>query len=170
MYFIARHNSYEHNPGSIVRRCEEAYGFYPYNYYFCMLTAETAFNNRFDYNGKELPERIEVLQYWCDKGLTLNPYKRELRTLKRFVLKRESLSSAIKYWENYVEWNFWDPDNHAVLVDLYAQAGNFGRAMESLRLAEKSEHYEKVRKKLHTTWQKEITPPDFINDKEWKEN
>jgi len=127
-----------------------------------MWTADTAYDTAFDAGGRADDERLSIARRWCEIGLELNPFRRPLRVLKTGLLARDSLRDAIDYWERYVDWHFWDPGNHALLAELYAEDGDFGKAMQSLRWVQGSEHYEAVRSALQDAWRNEISsPPSF---------
>ncbi|MBN2300920.1 MAG: hypothetical protein JXN60_00255 [Lentisphaerae bacterium] len=141
---------------SVARRAEKAFERYPYNYYLCIFIAEKYYFERYDTYGNEIAERVEESAYWCDKGLSLNPYRSQLRRLKTRLLRRESLSKAIKYWRKFVEWDFWNPHHHAVLADLYIEAGDFEKAQESLAWVEDFEEYEGLLRDLYEAWKREM--------------
>lgn len=159
MYHQAQYGSARDNPTGIFRRCENAYRLYPYNYYFCIWTAEKAYYTRFDVGKEGTERRLRIARRWCDAGLELNFYKSQLRLLKTRLLERNSVADAIKYWEEYVEWQFWEPYNHAVLVEMHATAGDFSKALTSLTWVEGSKHYAEASGKLRKAWQREMVPP-----------
>ena len=101
---------------------------YPYNYYFCIWTAEKAYYTSFEVDNKEALRRLNIAQRWCNAGLGLNAYNSQLRRLKTHLLEKKSPSEAADYWKKYVEWQFWEPYNHAVLAELYAETGDFDKA------------------------------------------
>ncbi|MDI6774144.1 MAG: hypothetical protein QME60_01940 [Verrucomicrobiota bacterium] len=142
--------------GATFRRCEDAQRLYPWNYWFCVWTAESAWHERFDLLGREIPEHVKMAAYWCDNGLARNPYKSQLRLLKTRLLERESVVEALRYWEACVDWEFWNPYNHAVLVDLRARAGDYAGAMESLEWVKGSSHYEYAASRLNDAWNSEL--------------
>ena len=155
IYHQAKYGSAGDNPRGIFRRCETAHRFYPYNYHFCIWAAEEAFYSNFDLGEDEAAARLETARFWCDMGLGLNFRHGELRLLKTWLLSMHSVAGAITYWEKYVDWEFWEPHNHAVLVELYAAGGEFGKAMESLKWVKGSEYYAEVSSKLSEAWRKE---------------
>lgn len=154
-YAQAKYGSLKDNADVVLGRCKSAHTLYPYNYYLCMFTARTAFIDRFTSEGAEMPGRMDDSSFWCEKGLELNPYKIELRLLKTRILQRDSLKDAISYWGDYVDWHYWSPGNHALLVELYAEDGNFSKAMQSLRLIKGTVYHKQASDKLNTAWLKE---------------
>lgn len=156
LYYQAKYGSASDNPRGIFRRCDRAFRLYPRNYYFAMFTARTAYCSSYDVDGDEAKQRLETASRWCKIGLKLNPYKRETRLVKARLLARDSVRDAIAYWEEYVDWHFWEPYNHSVLVELHARAGNFVKATESLKWVKGSEYYEKASRKLSLARQEEM--------------
>lgn len=137
-------------------RCDTAHKLYPFNYYFCIWTAERCWYERFDAAGDESFRHVELAGKWCDRGLELNRRKSQLRLLKTRLLARESLEKALSNWEDYVDWHFWCPHNHAVLVDYYSMAGNYEKAVKSLKLLRDTGYYDSARRKVREAWSKEM--------------
>ena len=153
LYRQAKFGSARDNPRGVFRRCERAQALYPYNYNFCILAAEMAYGRaRGMVTGSELRE---ISERWCDEGLKLNRYRRKLRVLKAKHLAVRSPEEAVTYWEEYVDWHFWDPYNHALLANIYASAGYFGKALESLEWVKGSEHHEKAAASVRSAWRRE---------------
>ena len=160
-YFIAKYGSARNNTRGILRRCETASRLYPYNYNFCVWAAETAFNDSVAREKSNTSGTADDAAYWCDRGLKLNFYNGQLRRLKTCILRENSLGEALNFWEDYVDWHFWDPYNHAVLVELYADSGDFARAAESLKLIKGTKEFKAASERLNQAWQREkIPPPD----------
>lgn len=146
-------------PETVARRCKDAHRFYPYNYYLCIWIAEKCWYARYDIDGSESAGRVELAREWCDRGLALNTRKSQLRLLKTRLLAKRSIREAIDQWRDYVDWHFWEPHNHAVLVELYAEAGDFAGATKSLEWVKGSKHYAEAQLKLHKAWAKEAARP-----------
>ena len=160
LYFKAKFGGDRGDLQRIVKHCETSWRLYPYNYYFPMWTAENA------YYGWESDDdakgRLETARRWCDAGIELNVYRSALRLLKTRLLRTVSLGQATAYWEEYVDWNFWNPHNHAVLAELYAAGGAWGRAMQSLRWVRGSPYYEHARRSVNDLWREQMKPPTMI--------
>jgi hypothetical protein len=148
-------------PEDASRKCEKAHKLYPYNYYLCAWMSEKAYYNLFDKEGKEIAGRKDIARAWCAKGLALNQYKSQLRLMNTRFLAEESLPEAIAYWREYVDWDFWDPYSHAVLVGYYAEAGDVESAAAELRWVEGSAHHKDSSRKLNEAWKKEMQIPDI---------
>ena len=146
-------------PESAAMRCEAAHRFYPYNYYMCIWIAEKCWYERYDVDGSESAARVSLARRWCDSGVDLNRRKSQLRLLKTRLLARDSVRDAIAQWKDYVDWHFWEPYNHAVLVELYAQEGDYAGAMESLAWVKGSKHYAEAHLALQKAWAKEKLRP-----------
>lgn len=117
----------------VLDLCRKASSLYPWNYYLVIFAAETAYYHSGDVTGGAREERLKLSRFWCERGLSLNVYKSQLRRLKTRFLWEESPLKAIEYWKAYTDWQFWEPYNHATLAELYARAGEFDLAEQSLK-------------------------------------
>lgn len=130
-YYRAKYGSVRLDLSQALQLCHKAYQLYPHNYYFSILAAETAYWE----SEKSKVDRKRWLRessLWCDRGLRQNVWKSQLRRLHVRLLWLESPHKAIRSWEEYTEWNFWEPYNHAVLAGMYAKAGDFEKAEAEL--------------------------------------
>ena len=159
LYRQAKFGAGRDNPRGILRRCAAAHKLYPLNYYACIWAAEQAYYTVGQTRAAESDQRLLAAQTWCDRGLELNPYRSQLRLLKTRLLARTALPNAIEYWETYVNEHFWEPYNHAVLVDLYARAGRFEDASAALKWVEGSPHYNEARTQLTAAFTQEAMAP-----------
>jgi hypothetical protein len=133
-YWQAKFAKPEAGAERVLDLCCKAYVLYPDNYYFSILAAEKAYYAASDEKGMK-GKRLEQAAVWCERGLVQNWWKGSLRRLKTRILWEESPSRAIRFWNDYTEWQFWEPYNHAVLAELYAGVGDFENADQSLRWA-----------------------------------
>lgn len=145
------------DPEKAEQLAQAAFRLYPYNYYFCIWTAENCWYYRLSEEGNEKPERVILAQKWCDRGLALNNRKSQLKLLKARLIARRSPADGAEYWSQYVDWHFWDSYNHAALVELYAGAGDMLRAMEELEWVRGSKHYNYASGELQAAWKREMT-------------
>lgn len=120
----------------VVEWCRRAYSLYPWNYYLSIFTAEAAYYRAGDVVGEARERRLSQARLWCERGLSQNVYKSQLRRLKTRFMWDDSPLKAIEYWKAYTDWQFWEPYNHATLAELYARAGEFGLAEQSLKWVE----------------------------------
>jgi hypothetical protein len=146
LYHQAKFGSANRYLAGILRRCEAAGRLYPWNYYFCSWAAGQAYARRDDVNGAQRAARMRAAERWCDAGLSLNPYRSQLRLLKTRLLQAYDLAHAIRHWEAYVDWAFWYPHHHAVLAELYASAGDVEKAAGELRWVRGTRYEARVRR------------------------
>jgi hypothetical protein len=143
----------------VLRAIEKAHRLYPHNYRFCAFAAERAYQERNTKHGEERERLCRAARNWTDVGLALNRFSGPMQLLHARLLAREAPAAAAASWAKYVQWHFWEPYNHAVLVDLYASAGDFDRASYELDWVKGSEHYEWALGRLRDAWRKEMTLP-----------
>jgi len=122
-----------------MRLCDRAWRFYPRNYFTCSYAAETTFHAPSGH-AVEKEKNLVRSKRWARRGIRLNRYSRPLNLRWAAHLAREDLSLAITHMRQYLELNFWHPYNHVVMAELYAQAGDFDRADQSMYWAEGSEY------------------------------
>ena len=130
---------------------------YPHNYHLYIFAAENFWYNCDIDTETEDRSRLIAAEMWCNRGLNANYYSSQLRLLKTHLLEKKSVAAAIEYWEDYVDWHFWSPYNHAVLVDLYVKSGDFVHASDSLEWVKKTKYYKKTKQKLDNAWEKEMS-------------
>lgn len=152
MYARAKFGADRCNLRRILALCASANRFYPYNYSFCFWAAEQAF---FASGSPQDREERALARAWCDRGLAMNPWNRELQILAARLTQRESPARAARQWERYVEWQFWDSYNHALLAELYADAGDIERAWDELEWVKGSRYYENTRTAIRAAWRRE---------------
>ncbi|NQU40440.1 MAG: hypothetical protein HQ523_10845 [Lentisphaerae bacterium] len=159
LYQDAKYGVRREDVPAVLRACETAHRIYPHNYNFCAWAAEQAYHSRNTVHGEARARRLRAAESWCDVGLALNPFKSQLHLLKARLLEPLHPRAAAAHWARYVEWHFWEPYNHAVLVDLYASAGDFDHAAESLDWVRGSEHYEWALGRVQDAWKQERRRP-----------
>lgn len=153
LYGRAKYGDWKEQPERILEACERADALYPWNYYFCAWAAERAFYA--DDRGDTRVDRRAAAARWCERGLALNPYAMELRLLDARLAEARSPAEAARKWAGYVDWHFWEPYNHAILVELYARAGQYENAMQSMRWVAGSRYEREARAALRSAWQRE---------------
>lgn len=122
-----------------LRLCDRAWRFYPRNYFTCSYAAEATFHAS-AVHATEKAENLKRSKRWTQRGMRLNRYSRPLNLRWVSHLAREELARAIEHMQGYLEINFWHPYNHVVMAELYALAGEFDRAHQSMYWAAKSEY------------------------------
>jgi hypothetical protein len=158
LYHQAKYGSAHGDVFHTLSRCAAADRLYPHNYYFAMWAAERAYYTQ-NVAADQTVALLDAAQRWCDAGLAMNRHKSSLRLLKTRLLGRESPERASAYWEEYVGWNFWNPHNHAVLVELYLAEGRFGKASRALRWVKGSKYYGHAQQAVQKAWANEMKPP-----------
>ncbi len=159
IYYRAKYGTNSDDLQLTLRSIEKAHRLYPHNYRFCTWVAERAFLSRSNLRGEARERRNRAAENWTHVGLALNRFSGPLNLLKARLLQRHDPAAAATHWAGYVSWHFWEPYNHAVLVDLYASMGDFDRASDELRWVEGSEHYEWALGRLQDAWRKEMALP-----------
>jgi hypothetical protein len=135
--------------------CLTAERLYPYNFYVQQYICERAYYDSFEASStEEAAELLDVSRRWCDRGLHLNYYDRTLRLRRVVLLARRDLERAVREMEQYVDWHFWHPHNHAILASLYAKSGDFDKAEQSLFLVKQSKYYEDAVRSVERAKQK----------------
>jgi hypothetical protein len=150
MYCQSKFGRLRHDPDLVFALCKRASRLYPIDYYFCMWTAEKAYYSSLEPGLHRLwrDGRRQVAREWCERGLKLNFYKSPLRLLNTRLLAEDSLEDAIDYWHGFVEWQFWNPYNHAVMAELHARNGDRLRAEQELEWVKGSEFYREYAAKV----------------------
>jgi len=144
-YFASKYGRQPRAVRELLAAARRAHRWYPHNYYFAILAAERAHAEAAACAPPD-EELWRQARFWCERGLAQNPWRSSLRWLKTRLLWREAPAEAIRYWEQFTDWNFWEPWNHAVLAELYARAGAFEKADEALYWARGAPNYEDVRR------------------------
>ena len=160
VFHHAKYGSGEREPVRLGRLCETASRWYGYNYYFCILVSQAAYAAAVEKPADEDALRALAAR-WTDRGLALNPYRRQLCLIKTYLLENESREEAIRHWREYLEWHFWDHYNHWVLFGLHVRGGAYREAMQSMEWLKGSEYAERARRSLRRAWQREMAFPDL---------
>jgi len=122
--------------GRVMDQAEVSVPRYPHNYYLSEFVAEQLWHAL-----PQNPDLRNSARIWCDRGLLQHPYLKSLRYLDVQLLALDNIDLAAQRWEAYVDWHYWDAHNHALLADLYARAGRFTKASESISLIKGSRHH-----------------------------
>lgn len=147
IYYRAKFGTESGNPETALRLCRRGWPFYHFNYRLCMHAADTAYFSTLPQEESAIRERLRLARLWCDRALSLDRHKREMRWLKAEFLWGESPQKAIAYWKEYVDWEFWVPYNHAALAQFLAKAGDIESAEKEAVWFAGSE-YEKVTREV----------------------
>ncbi len=143
----------------IMDQCDKAQRLYPYNYRLLAWGADEAFNHSQKVASGDRQEYINVAETLCNNGLSLNRYMMPLPFIKMQLLCLTSIKDGTEYWEQFVEWDYWNSYNHAVLAGLYAAGGKFGKAMQSLQFIKGTEDYAEANKIVQYYWDADSVMP-----------
>ncbi len=132
LYFKSKYGADRHSLDRILSNSDTAHRLYPYNYRLCTWAAEAAWYSRYIAGDGELAVRAEAARLWADRGRELNAYVRELNLVKARYQADHAIEDAIETWRSYLDIDFWDSFNHAVMVELYSRAGRFEEAVAEL--------------------------------------
>lgn len=147
LYYESRHGRFRGNTERIIYACEKADRLYPWNYLFCSAATDSAFLKADVTKGAVSKSLLLTAGKWCDVGLALNPYSRDLN-LRKAGLMGAGEGNALKaaeYWARYTDWHYWNPENHCILGRMYAWAGEFDRAEACAMLITKSGYHAVLR-------------------------
>jgi hypothetical protein len=127
---------------------------------------EHAYYHRYDDSDLETPGRVEAAFKWGRRAVALNPWSPQARMLEVNRLARNSLPEAIRYWEEYVDWQYWSPHNHLPLVDLYARAGMFDLALRKVQFLRGTECEPQARRLVTHWWDRERQAMKELSDRQ----
>ncbi len=149
LYRVSKFSNTAEPLGRTLKNCYTAHTLYPYNYYYSIFAAKKAY-------GRWLSSKNEkhygISEYWCKEAYAANPYNREVRELTTRLLAKKSPDLAVESWKIYLDWDFWNPYNHAVMAEMHAKAGNFSLAVASLEWIRGTKYYEPARSKVMEEW------------------
>lgn len=154
-YHAAKYGDAKGDVDTVLKLGEEAWTRYRWNYHFCILAAEAAHHAAENTTNLQSSAHMkDAERLWCERGLVLNRHKSQLRILKARSLSETSPLDAARYWEAFVDWDYWDPYHHRVLVEFYAAAGEFERAEECLNVIEGLDHAREAEVALREAWER----------------
>jgi len=155
VYHRAKWRSADLTPAAVLELCDRAHALYPHNYRLSILAADTALEaGEAEADFDKADTLLQTAEEWCDTGLAQNDMNVELRSMKARLIAYGSRKEAVAYWERYLDWDFWDPLNHALMVDLSVAAGNLARAEAALRWLKGSQYYSSALKRIEAAREK----------------
>ena len=157
IYFQAKFGPNRANPEVVDALAQRAIRLYPFQYRLCVWAAETAYYHRHDASGVVMPERLAMADAWCQRGLKLQPYNSELRLLDVRLTALTSPGEAARKWRPYLDWAFWYPYHHLVMVELACDAGRFSEAAAALEWVKGTPYEKQARDYYLNAWQAERT-------------
>ena len=127
----------------ILETCERSYQLYPLNYNLCSIATDVAFleaDRALDQVSRD--RLLSDSGKWCERGLALNTYSRDLNLRKAGLLGAGGggAAKAVEHWERYTDWQYWNPENHYILGQMYVWAGELEKAKRCAVLVGKWEY------------------------------
>lgn len=152
IYFQARYGALK-NSGSelMLKACERSYQLYPFNYHLCSIATDVTFVEADSTSDPAIRDRLLLSSgKWCDRGLALNAYSRELNLRKAGLLGagKGGAAKAAAHWARYTDWQYWNPVNHYILGQMYIWAGELGKAQSCADVVDKWEYGAQLRKAI----------------------
>lgn len=150
LYYHAKYGAGRGDIDGMLRDCERAYQLYPHNYYFSYYITDQSLNAaRSATNAVDFERYFKAAKYWCDTGLRQNDYREEINRMKVWLLEEDGdLEGAITHWAAFVDKEFWNPDHHAVLADLYLRARDLENARSEVVWAKRSNRHKELQERL----------------------
>lgn len=155
LYFDAKYGWATNNVAAVFELLDRAQDLYPWNYNACILAGETAWHSASLLKGHERDDRLALAARWCDEGLRLNAYPSQLRHLRTMLVAENDLPRAVAIWREHVDWDYWVPYNHAVLVELLARSGDLEEAIAEMEWVKGSSNEEWARARIRDAWARE---------------
>ncbi len=170
LYYRAKYGAWQHDADRGLAAVAKAHARYPWNYQHCIWAAETAFYGGWDEAGNERPGALDTATLWCRRGLDLNPYKSQLVLLDVRLTAYADLAAATRRWEAFVDWNYWDPHNHAVLVELYSRQGLYDKAIAALAMVNDRRLAQDARRHLQEALAAEMSAMEYYRGAAGRQN
>lgn len=155
-YYRAHYAAGAAEPEAVLRICERAYRNYPSNHWLCLWAADVAFQDRDSGSEEHWRRCLDETELWAMRGLRCNPYDARLRQMKARLMVRRGPSEAAAYWRSYLDWSFWSPEHHFVMLQLCLAANDFEGALESLQWLKDSPKAAEGRDLVREAWAWEI--------------
>lgn len=156
LYHEAKYGAASRTPEEIFRLCGRAHRLYPYSYAVSQWAADTAWNSRYADGVDTWLKRVEETERWTDRALAQNPYLMNARQMKARLLALYSPTAAVPYWQTFLDWAFWNPEHHFVMVELCLETGDFGGAVAALRWTQGSPFHDIGQREIREAWKREL--------------
>lgn len=133
----------------VLALAEEAYAIDRNHYHFWALAAAEASTARLAAQDIGTYGRLsDSARLWCEKALSANPWHPRSRVLWASLLSERDVAEALRYWQTCVEWQYWEPFNHAFHAELLARSGDFVQASNTLERINGRPYYQETRRIL----------------------
>jgi len=141
---------------AVLKQCEKSYKLYPYSYDLSIQACLKMWPGLSSENSSESKAAAASIELWCDRGLGQNPYHRTLNQTKADMISLRSSADAADYWMGFIDNQFWNTKNIALLVKYYSQAGRLAEASEFLDLLKGHSKYKEASASLRKAWAAEM--------------
>jgi tetratricopeptide (TPR) repeat protein len=146
LYKEARYGPSSNNVFRVLSLAERAYAIDPAQYHFWATAADGAWSARFAPGGAARDAELrDSAARWCRRTLDANPWHPKARVLRAAMLAEIDPQEALRYWRHCVDWQYWEPFNHAFLAELHGRCGDFAQAAAVLEGIRGMSYYEETR-------------------------
>ncbi len=158
LYYAAKYGSLRDDDLSALTSLAAARNLNAVNYNACEHAARRAWYLAGRSTGTNQTLLHEQARLWCDRALMLNPYQRSMRWMQAQQIARENKQQGLAAWQAYVEWEFWQPENHLILVDMALSAGRLDVAELALPWAAGASGYDAMAARVKVERERAIKP------------
>ncbi len=163
LYYQAKYGSLRENDSFALTALDSARDLDEANYNVCEHAARLAWDCAARTTGAARNAMTEQSRLWCDRALILNPYQRSMRWMHAQQLAREDPGLGLAAWRAYVEWEFWEPENHLILAELALNAHCLEIAEQALRWAQGAPGYAAMAERIKQERERAAPPPRAEN-------
>ncbi len=163
LYYQAKYGSLRDDDSAALAALDSAHDIDEGNYNVCEHAARRAWDCAGRTTGEARNAMREQARLWCDRALIVNPYQRSMRWMHAQQLAREDPAQGLAAWQDYVEWEFWEPDNHLILADMALNARRLDLAEQALRWAEGTPGYAAMAARIKQERERAATTPQAEN-------
>lgn len=161
-YYAAKYGSLRSDDPAALAALDAAHDLNAANYNACEHAARLAWDIANRTTGVNRIELREQARLWCDRALALNPYQRSMRWMHAQQLAREDAGRGLSAWHAYVEWDFWQPENHLILADMALNARRLDIAEQALPWAAGAADYAAMAARIKAERQR--VPPQPVKN------
>lgn len=131
---------------AVLALAERAYALDRANYHFWALAAGDAWDALPRTGDAKMADMYRKrAREWTGRALEENPWHPKSRVMWAAMLAESDPAQALRYWRECVEWQYWEPFNHAFLAELLARNGDFAGASNALERIRGMRYYDDTR-------------------------
>jgi hypothetical protein len=146
LYKEACHGPSSNDVSRVLLLAERAYAIDPEQYHFWATAADDAWSAPFAPGGAARDADLrDSAGRWCGRTLDANPWHPKARVMRAAMLAEADPQEALRYWRRCVDWQYWEPFNHAFLAELHGRCGDFALASNTLERIRGMPYYEATR-------------------------